>query len=339
MVHHILTPESDLIGLDPAEHAGRYAPHTTHTHYFGFQIPEAGIGCYSYIRYQPYFPLMQGGVQIFQGLDNTAVLDMAHLDYSMTLPWPQVDGTTDGAVITTARGYRIEFTELGRKARITYRSADGRAAFEVEQTALSPLVGRAAVIPGEDHTAALHPGGSEQFMHCVGELTLHGRTYPIDCNTIRDRSWNQDRNEDRRGRFDRPISWTPVYLDDGRYFNQVGFATGDADSEGSPGALFSFLGKGDVIRELVRVERRVIESHPTLYFPLAQEIEAESVEGTVFRMTGRAIAASPIVAWPHASAYDSVYRWETDDGAVGYGPCQGIWFEAYQHAMKARRRS
>ncbi len=337
MVHHILAPQSDLIGLDPTEHAGRYTPHTTHTHYFGFQIPEAEIGCYSYIRYQPYFPLMQGSVQIFQGLDNTAVLDMAHLDYSMTLPWPEVDGP----VISTSRGYRIEFTELGRKARITYRSADGRAAFELEQTALSPLVGRAAVIPGEDvlnpGATAMAPGGSEQFMHCVGELTLHGHTYAIDCNTIRDRSWNQDRNEDRRGRFDLPISWTPVYLDDGRYFNQVGFEAGGTPSEERPGALFSFLGKGDELQDLVRVERRVTESHPTLYFPLAQEIEAEAADSTVFRMSGRAIAASPIVAWPHAFAYDSVYRWETGDGAVGFGPCQGIWFEAHQHAMKARR--
>jgi hypothetical protein len=271
---------------------------------------------------------MQGSVQIFQGLDNTCVLDMAHLDYSMTLPWPQVDGPT----ISTCRGYRIEFGELGRKMRISYRSADGRAAFELEQTALSPLVGRAAVIPGEDHLRALQPGGSEQFMHCVGELTLHGRTYEIDCTTIRDRSWNQDRNEDRRGRFDAPVCWTPVYFDDGLYFNQVGFET---TGEG-PGALFSFVGRGDEIRELIRVERTVTEIHSSLYFPLAQEIVAEDSHHRVLRMSGRAIAASPIVAWPHAFAYDSVYRWETDAGAVGYGPCQGIWFEEYQHTMKNR---
>jgi hypothetical protein len=345
MSHYVQPPESDLIGLDPSEHAGRYRPHTVHTHYFGFQIPEAEIGCYSYIRYQPFFPLMQGSVQIFQGMDNTSVLDMAHLDYSMTLPWPKIDGNT----ITTSRGYRIEFLEPGRKARISYRSEDGRAAFELEQTALSPLVGRAAVIPGEDLFAEMSPGGSEQFMHCVGELTLRGRTYPIDCNTVRDRSWNQDRNEDRRGRFDIPVSWTPVYFGDGGYFNQVGFEKADSDPAWAgvldpppadySGALFAWVGKGEEIREIVRVRRNVTELHPTLHFPLAQEIEAEDSEHNVLRMTGRAVAASPIVAWPHAAAYDSVYRWETDGGAVGYGPCQGVWYEGYQHAMKSRRAS
>jgi len=345
MPHYVQPPESDLIGIDHTENAGRDRPHTVHTHYFGFQIPEAEIGCYSYIRYQPYFPLMQGSVMIFQSMDNHSVLDMAHLDYSMTLPWPAIQGNT----ITTSRGYRIEFLELGRKARVSYRSTDGRASFEFEQTALSPLTGRAAVIPGEDLYSDMAPGGSEQFMHCVGELTLHGKTYPIDCNTVRDRSWNQDRNEDRRGRFDLPISWTPVYFDDSFYFNQVGFEKAaskpswDGLLEPPPadysGGLFAWIGESDQVRDVIRVDRNVTELHPTLHFPLAQEIEAEDADHNVYRITGRAIAASPIVAWPHAFAYDSVYRWETDTGLVAHGPCQGAWYEGYQHAMKSKARA
>jgi hypothetical protein len=46
-------PETDLIGVEPGEAA---EPSTVHTHYFGFQVPEAGIGAFTYIRYQPYFP-------------------------------------------------------------------------------------------------------------------------------------------------------------------------------------------------------------------------------------------------------------------------------------------
>jgi hypothetical protein len=47
---------------------------------------------------------------------------MAHIDYSMTLPWPEVSGHT----ISRSQGYRTDFIEPGRKARVTYRSADGR---------------------------------------------------------------------------------------------------------------------------------------------------------------------------------------------------------------------
>lgn len=341
MPHAIHAPESDLIGIQRDRED--YRPATTHTHYFGFQVPEAAIGCYSYIRYMPYFPLMQGNVMIFQGHDNESLLDMAHLDYAMALPWPEVDGNT----ITTVAGYRLEILEPGERFRVTYASQDGAAAFQIEQTAISPLVARGAVIPGENAYGEMQPGGSEQFMHCVGELTLGGKRYEIDCNTVRDRSWNQDRNEDRRGRHDLPISWTPIYFDEELCFNQVGFEKSDSDPGWNglldpppadyPGFMFGFVGRGGELRDIVRVDRTVTKLHPSLHFPLEQEIEAEDAEGEVYRLRGEALGASPIVAWPNAFAYDSVVRWETDDGRVGHGPCQGIWYEAYQHAMKERR--
>src|SRR5688572_32240399 len=119
-------PETDLIGVF-AE--GGFERDTVHTHYFGFQVPEAGIGCCTYIRYQPWFPLCQGGVVIFQGLDHRVPLDVAYLDYRMTMPYPAVEGSR----ITTANGYAIEFVELGRSARITYESE--AAAFDITQVA------------------------------------------------------------------------------------------------------------------------------------------------------------------------------------------------------------
>src|SRR6266498_4817027 len=85
----IQSPETDLIGTVPGDHD--WEPHTVHTHYFGFHIPESRIGCFSYIRYQPYFPLSQGSVCIFRGKDNMAPLDMAYLDWQMTMPWPELD--------------------------------------------------------------------------------------------------------------------------------------------------------------------------------------------------------------------------------------------------------
>src|ERR1700712_3516015 len=112
-------PETDLILPLPVD-GEQLDPHTIHTHYFGFSIPEAGIGAFLYVRYQPFFPLSQGGVCVFQGTDNVEIQDMAFVDYEMTMPWPQIDGNT----ITTANGLKIEFLELGRVARITYASDD-----------------------------------------------------------------------------------------------------------------------------------------------------------------------------------------------------------------------
>src|ERR1700758_1647995 len=92
-------PETDLwLPLPP--NGAEIDPHTIHTHYFGFSIPEANLGGFIYIRYQPAFPLSQGGVCIFRGMDNMEILDVDYLDWQNTMRWPRIEGTT----ITTAHG-------------------------------------------------------------------------------------------------------------------------------------------------------------------------------------------------------------------------------------------
>jgi hypothetical protein len=315
-------PETDLIGVFTGD--GAFEPHTVHTHYFGFQVPDAGIGAYTYIRYQPWFPLCQGGVVIFQGLDHRVPLDAAYLDYRMTMPYPVVDGSR----ITTANGYSVEFLELGRRARITYDSDE--ATFDILQEAVTPLVARGAVIPGENLQESHEPGGSEQFMHCTGELRLRGDTYPVDCYMPRDRSWRQSRTEDRGGRHDPPIAWTPIYFPEtGLAFNQVGFEW--------PGTHhFAWVCDQGSLRDVVSVRRSVEALHPYVPAPLRQTIVAEDAAGVTHRFTGEALAVAPIPAWPNAGAYDSVVRWTDETGGVGYGPCQGIWYDAFQRLLKER---
>jgi hypothetical protein len=336
----IQRPESDLIATVPGD--GPWEPHTVHTHYFGFSVPEARIGGFTYLRYQPYFPLSQGCVCIFQGTDHLAPLDIAYLDWMMTMPWPELKGN----VITAANGYRIEFLELGHRARVSYASADGDTRFELEQVGVTPLVARGAAIPGENLHAIHEPGGSEQFMHCTGELVLRGKRYEVDCHPPRDRSWRQSRTEERGGRHDPPIAWTPMYFADSKLaFNQVGFespGTGAAWDglleipAGMPTHHFAWVCRGDQLTEVTHVRRAVTKQHPQLHFPLEQEIEAADADGHEYRFRGTAIAAAPIPSWPNASTFDSVVRWEDADGRVAYGPCQGVWYDAYQQAMKTR---
>jgi hypothetical protein len=342
MSHHIQPPESDLIGTEIG-HAD-YNPQTVHTHYFGFCVPEAQIGAFTYIRYQPHFNLSQGNVMIFRGHDNLVPLDIAHLNWVMTQPWPTVEGNK----ITTSENYSIDFLELGRQARITYEAHDGSAAFDITQTAVSPLVARGSVIPGEAIRGTLEPGGSEQFMHAVGELELGGERFRVDCHYPRDRSWNQDRTEQRRGRHDWPASWTPMWFGDDLCINQVGFEDPDTHPawEGllplppeSQGFHFAWVARGGELRDIVRVSRNVIVQHERTHIPLRQEIEAEDEDGNTYQLTGEAIATAPIASWPNAYTYDSVYRWTDRQGRETHGPVQGIWYEAFQHAMKRRARA
>jgi hypothetical protein len=342
MSHAVHPPESDLIL--PLPDGEDWDHHTIHTHYFGFSVPEAQIGAFLYIRYQPTFQLIHGGVSIFRGTDNVNAIDVDHLNYEVSMPWPEVKDNT----ITTDNGLSIEFVEPGRVARVTYTSADGRTSFDVTQTAVTPLLVRGHVMPGEDahhDDPGRQPGGSEQFMHCVGELVLNGETFAVDCYAPRDRSWRQVRKESQGGVPVPPVGWSPMYFGEDLIFNQISFEAPDTDPEwkgiyeipeGAPTHHFAWLHTNGETKQITRVRRDVLERQPHTFASLRQEIEAEDEDGNVYRFTGRAIATATIPAWPNVSFHDSVYRWEDEQGRVAHSTYQEIWFDRYQRAVKAR---
>ncbi len=337
-----LPSETDLILPLPAD-GEQWDPHTIHTHYFGFSVPEARIGAFLYVRYMPTFPLCQGGVCVFEGTDNVEHTDMAFLDYELTMPWP----TIDGASVTTENGLRIEFPAPGRTARITYTSSDGACSIDVLQEAVTPLLARGHIMPGEEdhHDPARQPGGSEQFMHATGTLTLHGTEHAIDCYAPRDRSWRQVRVETRGAVPVPPVGWSPMYFGEDLIFNQISFEPLDTDPAWKglydvgdrPSHHYAWVQRDGETREIVHVRRNVLERHPRIHLPMRQEIEATDEDGDTYRFTGEAIAAASLPAWPNASFHDSVYRWTDEAGRETHATYQEIWFDTYQRAMKSHR--
>jgi hypothetical protein len=338
---HVHPGETDLLMPLPGPE-DVWDPHLIHTHYFGFSVPEAAIGGFLYIRYQPAFPLCQGGVCIFQGNDNVEYTDMAYLDYEITMPWPKIDNNT----ITTDNGMAFEFVEPGRTAHLTYTAADGRAAFDLRAEAVTPLLARGHVMPGEEehHDLTRKPGGSEQFMHVTGQLVLDGSSYEVDCFAPRDRSWRQVRVERRGAVASPPVGWSPMYFGPDLVFNQISFEHLDTNPRWAglyevgnrPSHHFAWVQRGDETRSITSVRRDVLEYHPRLHMATRQEITAEDDRGEVYRFRGEAIASASIPSWPNASFRDSVYRWEDDEGRTTYCTYQEIWFDTYQRAMSRR---
>ncbi|BBZ77046.1 hypothetical protein MANY_23830 [Mycolicibacterium anyangense] len=329
--------------LLPLPQAGEtWDPHMIHTHYFGFSIPEAAIGAFIYIRYQPAFPLAQGGVCVFQGNDNVELTDMAYLDYEITMPWP----TVDGARITTDNGLSIEFLEPGKTARLTYRATDARMSFDVLADAVTPLLARGHVMPGEDthHESTGNPGGTEQFMRMTGELHLDGVRHAIDCYAPRDRSWRQVRVEKRGAVQSPPVGWSPMYFGPDLIFNQISFEASDTDPAWQglyevgdrPSHHFAWIQRGDQTRAVTSVRRNVLAYHPKLHMAMEQDITAEDETGETYRFRGHAIASAAIPAWPNVAFRDSVYRWEDEQGRTSFSTYQEIWFDTYQRAMHGR---
>jgi hypothetical protein len=333
--------ETDL--LVPLPGSGeQWDPHLIHTHYFGFSIPEAAIGGFIYIRYQPAFPLCQGGVCIFEGNDNVEFTDIAYLDYEITMPWPKIENNA----ITTDNGLMIEFLEPGESARVTYAAGDGRAMLDIRADAVTPLLARGHVMPGEEahHDLARNPGGSEQFMHVTGQLKLDGITHEVDCFAPRDRSWRQVRVERRGAVPSPPVGWSPMYFGPDLIFNQISFESPDTEPRWAglydvgdrPSHHFAWVQRGGETRSITSVRRNVVEYHPRLHMATRQEITAEDDRGEVYRFRGEAIASAAIPAWPNTAFRDSVYRWEDSQGRVSHSTYQEIWFDTYQRAMSRR---
>lgn len=339
-------PETDLLMPLPGP-GERWDAHLIHTHYFGFCVPEAAIGAFVYFRYQPAFPLSQGGVVIFQGLDNVQAADCAYLDYEMTMPWPAVDANS----VTLDNGLRVEFLELGGRARLTYTSADGSTSLDVVADAVTPLLARGHVMPGEDdHHAATRalgsePGGSEQFMHMTGELVLHGERHVVDCHYPRDRSWRQVRVEKRGAVPAPPMGWSPMHFGPDLVVNQVGFEPLDTDPAWAglydmgerPSHHYAWIRVDGESRAVKQVRRNVLERHPQLYVATRQELEILDERGDRHLFQGQAIAAAPLPAWPNVSFQDSVYRWTDEAGRATYCTYQEVWFDRFHRAMKAGR--
>jgi hypothetical protein len=183
-------------------------------------------------------------------------------------------------------------------------------------------------------------------MRYTGEIVLHGERHEVDCHYPRDRSWRQVRKESRTANMHPPVTWTPMYFGEDFAFNQVGIESPDTDPDwagvyeipdGAPTHHFAWVSRNGEVRNVTRVRRNVIESHPLLRNPLKMEIEAEDEAGDTYRIKGEAIAMSPVPAWPNIASFDSVFRWEDDQGRIAHGPAQSVWNEACGHALKARR--
>jgi hypothetical protein len=333
-------PEKDLWAPRPAE-GERWDPHTMHTHYFGFSIPEEQIGAFIYLRWQPSMNSCNAGVSIFRGTENMVMLDAEHLDYEAWLDWPEVEGST----ITTANGLRIEFTEPGSEALVSYSSAEEDVSFELTARAVTPLLQRGHVLPSEggDSDDDLEPGGSEQMMHMTGELVLHGERLEVDCTEARDRSWSQVRSE--RPQAIPPLGWSPMYFGPDLAFNQIGIEPLDTDPawkglfevpNDRPSFNWGWVLVDGEPRELESVRRNVFEYHPRSYAAMRQEIDATDDQGESYHFEGETIAAVTVPGWHNMQNWIHVTRWTDEQGRESHSSFQEIWFATYQRAMHRR---
>lgn len=322
--------------------------HLIHTNYFGFTVPEAGLGAFVYVRCMPAFPLCHAGVAFWRGLDNVDALDAEFFDYEVSLPWPSI--TASG--LATRNGVVLRFIEPGRVIGLSYTSNDGATVMDVVGEAVTPMVARGHVMPGEErhHGGARPHGGMEQMMHYTGALTVNGERFDVDAFDVRDRSWNQVRVERQDAVQAPPVCWTPMYFGPDLVLNQVSPETHDTDplwpavydipvEKIRPVSGWVYSSLDDVALQIVRTRRDVQAIHPVLGMPTRQDLEIEDETGRVLRFEGEALSATDMPMWPNVNMRIAVYRWTDERGRETHSSTQEIWFDRYQRLLKRHRRS
>ncbi|MCV7102804.1 hypothetical protein [Mycobacterium palustre] len=337
-------PEIDLYYFTPPE-GQHWEPHRIHTNYFGLTVPEARLGAYIYLRCHPEFRLCHGGVVVFDDFDAVDPLDSVWCDYEISMPWPTIGDRS----VSTANGLRFDIVDPGRVIRIRYGQSDDLTHLDVTATAVTPLIARPYIMPGEEqhHDVDRSQGGIEQMMRYIGQITVRGVRHAVDCYDLRDRSWNQIRVERRGAVRVPPICLTPMRFGDDLMLNHIGFEAPDSepawkglydlpDDYRKPIFGWVYTAGDPAARSITRVTRNVLAYHPFNHMPTRQELQIEDESGRTHRFSGEALSVGVIPTWPNATFRDSVYRWHDERGRVCYSATQEMWFDDYQRLMKQR---
>ena len=154
------------------------SPHwwETETNWWSFNVPECKLGGWLYTQSLGVQQTVNGGAWVWDDSDAGAVYERNHRG----LPFPDRGDLRD---VSFPNGVRVKMLEPLMKYRTTY-SDPGR--FECD------LVHEGIIRP-HSHPIGAWPFWAtrhfDQPMHVTGAIVLLGKEIPVDCYSVRDRSW------------------------------------------------------------------------------------------------------------------------------------------------------
>ncbi len=314
----------------------------TETCWFSWNVPERNLGGWTYCQARPNADICNGGAWVW---DDTAAYpwELAYrAEYSgLQLPprpardmrdfeWPN---GVHVRVIEPLTTYAVHYSDPG--------------ALEVDVTF------EAIMAPN------LHPDGVVPFFkgahfdqagHVTGTMVLHGEKIPIDCYSVRDRSWGPRPQG-------RPKPKPHAAAESGASGTAAGAGTGAGAGAGSfggvgysfcaagPGEAWltyavpgpevepiscGFLLRGGVYGHILAGERRVTFDAETGW-PLSIELEAVDEFDRRLSVRGDAVSRH----W-RGHGGDSLMHWRWDGGVEGWGEDQSYFSRAQWEANRRR---
>jgi hypothetical protein len=280
-------------------------PYWTESSWFSWAIPDAGINGFFYNHFRPNMNCMLGGPAMWDA-SGQHVWDFLFFDWQAMRVLPEGRFCVDYNKYDFVTPWSMSIRMLEPLKR--YRLGYDREGFKLDLTFTAVAPPHVMNAKSPEQLKGAFKTHFEQPGRIQGRVELDGRTYEVDCFSIRDGGHG------------------PRFLDKSP---PGGYAWSTADAKNgwhilAPNAashttkvIGGYLLRDGEMATLVEGTRRVLER--TGPRPCAVEIRARDAMGRELHAIGREQAPAEFMLFPDRGQWWTLYRWDYDGftGAVG----------------------
>lgn len=329
-------------------------PYETETNWWSFNIPDRKIGCWIHTPYYQNRRTVTWRIFVW---DNEGV-DPGHLAYykkAEEVPMPDAPDLRD--ITYPGDGYSLRMIEPGMKYHLKYSDPSRNFALDFTHTGVHrPHRFKAGEPP------FMQTPHFDQLGHVEGMLTLRGENIPIDCYSVRDRTWgprggpyatSRKTFPDETKRVKHPTGplWRQIERERGRgridyIFGHAGADTGflgfvrpqDGDGSGWMPMNVGWLLRDGEFAYLDKAKSRMLNFRdPLTGWNTHMQVALTDELGRTMDVEGFAVSRMSEAGY----GTNQLMRWEMD-GKIGWGEDQDVWtgnhFVRMLDALKAAHR-
>ncbi len=326
-------------------------PYWTETTWWSLNVPERRMGAWLHAGYRTNQQKVTWRVFLW----DPSGADPGRLAYYRAVSDVPMPGGADLRDLQfPAGGFRVRMLRPLMDYEITYRDPDTDFAIEFEHRSVHPP---RRFTPGE--APAMHNPHLDQLGHLSGQITLRRERIPIECFSVRDRTWgprggphSQSQHPAYHGgqhRVTHPGGprWREIERERGRgriqYIfghsdDQTGFLgfvrPQDGDASGWSPMNVGWLLRDGAFQRLDKAKSRMRNFRdPSTGWSAHMEVDITDVTGR--RMEAEGLALSHMCE--NAAGSNALMRWEYD-GKIGWGEDQDGWrLDHFQKMVRALR--
>lgn len=182
VLNPVFLPADDSYHQPPPD-ADRY---WTETNWWSLNVPERRLGLWLHCQHHPIRETVTWRVFAWdpRGADPGRLAYYKRLD-EVPMPRPEDGSVPDLRDITfPAGGYSVKVLKPTLDYHISYADPEVGFALDIEHRS----VHEPRRFP-DGEAPMMHAPHFDQLGHVIGELTLHGERIPVDCYSVRDRTW------------------------------------------------------------------------------------------------------------------------------------------------------